>query len=309
MKPNCHPRLAPRPGRRCLAALGVLCAAVVVAGCAGASAKDRGWTIADPLWSPLPQTRSQAEVARARAVAIAHALGIPGDPSAVRRERDMMYALDYDLVEFTSAAGDRAEMRLDPETHNPLSIVRLGPPDPSEPKTVTEDAAPGRAVALAAMLGIPLPAGRPSVRWMDGIEGWEVTWTRQIDGYRVMDDGVVIDLTPSGRLKGLSVWATPSAPVPANPISAARAADLARGIATERGWTGKPQYTQDPPQMVWVRGNNFWDPAGSDAREPLLKLAWSVHFSFIAVEGDEPHQVILWFSAADGSILGGDQTA
>ncbi len=308
MKPNCHPRLA-SPGRRLLATLGVLCAALVLAGCTGASAKDRGWTIADPLWSPLPQTRSQAEVARARAVAIAHALGIPGDPSAVRRERDMMYGLDYDLVEFTSAAGDRAEMRLDPETHGPLSIVRLGAPDPSEPQIVNSANAPGRARAVASMLGLPVPDGTPAATWDDAFGAWSVTWTRTIDGKVAEGDGVTIDLTPGGTVKAVTSRVTPSAPVPANAISADRAAELARGIATERGWTGKPRYTQDQPEMVWVRGNNFWDPARSDTREPLLKLAWSVHFSFIAVEGDEPHQVILWFSAADGSILGGDQTA
>ena len=291
------------------ALLALALAALVLGACNGASAKDRGWSVQDPLWTALPQSNGQASAASARAVAVARALGIPGNPSAVRRERDLMYSVDYDLVEFVSAAGDKAVMRLHPDTNQPMMIVRLGPPDPSEPATYTEDTAPGRAREFAQVLGLPLPTEAPKVRWDDGFGTWTVTWDRLIDGHRALGDGVIIDVTPGGRFKALSATVTPSAPAPAKPIPAGRAASIAKSYAAGHGWTAKPQFTQTDPVLLWVRANNFLDPSKSDAPEPVLRLAYEVTSSFIAIEGDEPHLEVLWISATDGSLLGGTQTA
>ncbi len=288
---------------------GLLVCAALLAACTGATAKDRGWTIHDPQWSALPQSTAQATAARTRAMAIARALGIRGEPSAVRRERDMMAGIDYDLVEFLSAAGESAQMRLDPETHAPISVVRLGPPDPSESAVVNASNAAGRARAVAQSLGLPAGAEPSSVKWDDAFGAWAVSWTRSIDGHPALGDGVEVDLTRGGRVKAVTATTTPSAPAPANPIPSERAAELATAIATERAWTAKPDYARGDPELVWVRANNFWEPAKPDAPEALLRLAWSVRFSFVAIAGDEPHVIVLWFSAADGSVLGGNETA
>jgi hypothetical protein len=298
-----------RPMRTAPALLALAVAALVLGACNGASAKDRGWSVQDPLWTALPQSNGQAEAARARAVAMARALGIPGNPSAVRRERDMMNGVAYDSVEILSAAGDKAEIHLDPETHNPTMVVRFGPPDPSERAAYTEATAPGRAREFAAVLGLPLPSDAPKVRWDDGFWTWSVSWDRLIDGHRALGDGVIIDVTPGGRFKALSATVTPSAPAPTNPIPAGRAASIAKSYATDHGWTAKPRFTQTDPVLVWVRANNFLDPSKSDAPEPVLRLAYEVTSSFIAIEGDEPHLEVLWISATDGSLLGGTQTA
>ncbi len=301
--------ISPRASRTVQALLVLAVVAVVLGACNGASAKDRGWSVQDPLWTALPQSNGQAQAASARAVAVARALGIPGNPSAVRRERDMMGGVDYDAVEILSAAGDRAEIHLDPETHSPTMIVRFGPPDPSEPATYTEGTAPGRAREFAAALGLPLPSETPGVRWDDSAGSWTVTWDRLIDGHRALGDGVIIDVTPGGRFKALSATVTPSAPAPAKPIPAGRAASIAKSYAAEHGWTAKPRFTQTDPVLLWVRANNFLDPSRSDAPEPLLRLAYEVTSSFITIEGDEPHLEVLWISATDGSLLGGTQTA
>jgi hypothetical protein len=287
----------------------LLTAALLLVACTGATAQDRGWSVQDPLWTALPQSNAQAGAAQARAVAIARALGIPGAPSVVRRERDLMQSVDYDLVEFVSAAGDQAQMRLDPETHAPMAIVRLGPPDPNEPTVLAESTAPGRAREIATELGLPVPSSAPAVRWDPGLETWAVTWDRVIDGYPVQGDGVVIDLTRGGRLKDLSATVTPSAPAPARPIPPGRASEIAKSYAADRQWRSLRGFTQSDPSLTWVRANNFLDPAKSDAPEPLLRLAYAVTFSFVAVDGDEPHQVLIWISATDGALLGGDETA
>jgi hypothetical protein len=301
--------ISARPMRMAPALLALAVAALVLGACNGAAAKDRGWSVQDPLWTALPQSNGQAEAARTRAVAMARALGIPGNPSTVRRERDMMNGADYDAVEILSAAGDRAEIHLDPETHGPTMIVRFGPPDPSEPVTYTEGTAPGRAREFATVLGLPLPSEAPTVRWDDSLGTWTVSWDRLIDGHRALGDGVIIDVTPGGRFKALSATVTPSAPAPANPIPAGRAASIAKSYAADHGWSARPQFTQTDPVLVWVRANNFLDPSKSDAPEPLLRLAYEVTSSFIAIEGDEPHLEVLWISATDASLLGGTQTA
>ena len=299
-------RAAPRSG---VTAIAALLLTILLAGCGSSSAKDRGWTVQDPLWSPLPQSTAQASAAEARAVAIARALGIPGSPSAVHRERDMLRGVDYDSVEFLSAAGETTVMELNPETHAPISIVRLGPPNPGEPAVVNAASAPGRARAFAAILGLTLPDTAPQVRWQPGLDAWEVRWGRVIDGYPAVGEGTTVDLTAGGTFQAVTVSGTPAAPAPANPIPSSRASGIATAFATQRQLSTRSGFAQAAPELMWVRPNNFLDASRSDAPEPLLRLAWSVTFTYVAVAGDEPSQTVIWISAADGSLLGGTETA
>ncbi len=300
----------PRSARRAAAiSVAVLLLAVLLAGCGSSAAKDRGWSVQDPLWSALPQSTAQASAAETRAVAIARALGIPGAPSAAHRERDMLRGVDYDSVEFLSAAGDTTVMELDPETHAPISIVRLGPPNPNEPAVVNAASAPGRARAIAAILGLTLPNAAPQVRWQPGLEAWEVRWGRVIDGHPAIGEGTTVDITAGGSFQAVTVTSTPAAPAPASPIPPSRASEIATAFATQRQLTSRTGFAQSEPQLIWVRPNNFLDPSRSDAPEPVLQLAWSVTFTYVAVAGDEPSQAVIWISAADGSLLGGTETA
>ena len=283
--------------------------AVLLAGCGSSTAKDRGWSVQDPLWSALPQSTAQASAAEARAVALARALGIAGTPSAMHRERDMLRGVDYDSVEFLSAAGETTVMELDTETHAPISIVWLGAPNPGEPAVVTAASAPGRARAIAAILGLTLPDAAPQVRWQPGLEAWEVRWGRAIDGHPVIGEGTTVDLTAGGTFQSVTVTGTPAAPAPANPIPSSRASEIAAAFATQHQLATRTGFAQAAPELVWVRPNNFLDPSRSDAPEPLLQLAWSVTFTYVAVVGDEPSQAVIWISAADGSLLGGTETA
>ncbi len=295
------------PGR--VASLLVLVLPLLLAGCQASNAKDRGWTVRDPLWSPLPQSTAQASAAEARAVAIARALGIQGTPSAPTRERDMLRGVDYDRVEFLAPSGDTTVMELNPETHAPIAIVRLGPPRADGPATVTAATAPARARAIAALLGLTLPQASPSVRWQPGLEAWEITWGREIDGHPAPGEGTVIDVSASGEFQSVTVTGTPAAPAPESPVPPARAAEVARAFAVQRQIAGRPGFSQSEPELIWVRPNNFLDPSLSDAPEPLLRLAYAVTFRYEAMAGDEPHQVVLWISAADGALLGGAETA
>ncbi len=296
--------------RRTVGSLLTLLAIVSLIGsCQGSTAKDRGWSVQDPLWSALPQSSPQISAAQARAVAIAKALGIPGIPSAARRERDMQRGVDYDLIEFLSAAGDKTVVELDTETHAPISIVRLGPPDPTETAVLDAASAPGRARAIAEQLGLAIRDAAPDVRWQPGLEAWEVRWGRVLDGYPVIGDGAVVDLTVGGRFQALSVTMTRAAPAPASPIPPARAAGIASAFAAQRQLTRRPGFTKSDPALVWVRPNNFLNPSKSDAPEPILRLAYSVTFTYVTVTGEEPSQAVIWISAADGSLLGGSETA
>ena len=299
-------RAAPRG---VVTAIAGLLLTLLLAGCGSSTAKDRGWTVQDPLWSPLPQSTAQASAAEARAVAIARALGIPGAPSAAHRERDMLRGVDYDSVEFLSAAGDRTVMELDTETHDPISIVRLGPPNPGEPAVVTTASAPGRARAIAAILGLTLPDAAPQVRWQPGLDAWEVRWGRVIDGHPVFGEGTTVDITSGGSFQAVIVTSTPAAPAPASPIPSSRASEIATAFATQRQLTARTGFAQSAPELIWVRPNNFLDPSRSDAPEPVLQLAWSVTFTYVAITGEEPGQAVIWISAADGSLLGGTETA
>ncbi len=304
-----HALLHLRRSPRRTTSLLVFAIPLLIVACQASSAKDRGWTVRDPLWSALPQTTTQASAAEARAVAIARALGIPGNPSAPVRERDMLRGVDYDRVEFLAPSGDTTVMELNTETHAPIAIIRLGPPRAGEPATLTAATAPGRARAVAAILGLALPQASPSVRWQPGLEAWEVTWGREIDGHPAPGEGTVVDVTASGAFQSVTVTGTPAAPAPASPIPPDRAKEVASAFATQRQLTGRPGFSQSEPELIWVRPNNFLDPSLSDAPEPLLRLAYAVTFRYEAMAGDEPHQVVLWISAADGSLLGGAETA
>ncbi|MGC8633078.1 MAG: hypothetical protein ACP5VP_00160 [Candidatus Limnocylindrales bacterium] len=299
----------PRRGRQ-VAAIGLAALLLtVLAACNGSSARDRGWSVQDPLWSPLPQSTAQASAAEVRAMAIARALGIPGNPSRVHRERDMLRGIDYDSIEFLSAAGDQTVMELNPETHAPISIVRLGPPKASEPAVTTAASAPGRARAIAATLGLTLPSAAPQVRWQPGLDAWEVKWGRVIDGHPVVGDGTLVDITQGGSFQAVTVTSTPAAPAPASPIPASRATEIASAFAAQKGLNKRSSFAQAAPELTWVRPNNFLDPSRSDAPEPILRLAWSVTFTYVTLAGDEPSQAVIWISAADGTLLGGNETA
>ncbi len=283
--------------------------AVLLVGCGSSTAKDRGWSVQDSLWTALPQSTAQESAAETRAIAIARALGIPGSPSPAHRQRDMLRGVDYDSVEFLAGSGASAVMELDPDTHAPISIVRLGPPAPSEPAVVTSASAPVRARAIAGILGLSLPASPPQVRWQPGLDAWEVRWGRVIDGYPAIGEGTTVDLTAGGSFQAVTVTSTPAAPAPASPIPSSRASQIAAAWATQRQLTVRTGFTQSQPQLTWVRPNNFLDPSRSDAPEPLLQLAWSVTFTYVTIAGDEPSQAVIWIGAADGSLLGGTETA
>jgi hypothetical protein len=299
----------PLRGRQ-VAALGLIVLLLTaLAACTGSSARDRGWSVQDPLWSPLPQSTAQASAAELRAMAIARALGIPGNPSRVHRERDMLRGVDYDSIEFLSPAGDETVMELNPETHAPISIVRVGPPKASEPAVTTAASAPGKARAIAATLGLTLPSATPQVRWQPGLEAWEVKWGRVIDGHPVVGDGIVVDITQGGSFQAVTVTTTPAAPAPASPIPPSRASEIASGFASQQGLSKRTGFAQSAPELVWIRPNNFLDPSRSDAPEPILRLAWSVTFTYAKLAGDEPSQAVIWISAADGTLLGGNETA
>jgi len=268
-----------------------------------------GWRAGQPFVEELAQPSAEATQQRGRALALGRALRLDGAPSASVRRRDIRDAQVFDEIEFTSADGRRtAEVRLDPASGRARMIVRFDRPSTGGAVT-TSASAPGLALGFARAAAIDLPITAPAARWDGGLGTWEVTWDRIVRGAPVPGDGVTLGVFPNGEFSGLSVFESPLARAPAQPIDADRARGVALGWAADHGITAMKDLSVQAPVLQWRHPNNFADPTRSDAPDSVARLVYVVGFRYLPVGAAEPTQVDLYVDAGDGSIQGGAAAA
>ena len=105
-------------------------------------------------------------------------------------------------------------------------------------------------------------------------------------------------MTPARR------WPTPrrSPSPPSRRAAAVRA--YVRGLHLD----GLPSLAYAAPRLAWVLPNGFVDPTGT-VDPSILRLAWTVTFSYIPPGWTERHTVEIDVDAATGALIGGTETA
>ena len=79
--------------------------------------------------------------------------------------------------------------------------------------------------------------------------------------------------------------------------------------ATSRGFTSFQDFSVAPPSFEWRQANDFVEPAKPDSPEPLLRLVYAVTFSYVPRGEESPRMLVLYVDAADGTLIGGAETA
>ena len=253
---------------------------------------------------PLPATADDLARARARGLAVATALGLPGVNHRVQRLDDAFEHRTYDEVTSTDAAGHEVAItRLDLDGSVAMA-VSLGW-RPAGGPGLDGPAATNRALALARQAGLA-PAGRPSVRSSAGAGGWSVAWQRIVDGVVVRGDGLRIALWPDGALHGLTRTERPLASAPARSLDVDAARSAATSVVAARLGGSAGELRILGAERVWVAPNDTFGGARLDAPAESLRLAWAVRFEAQGTLAERLRSVEVWIDAGDGHVVGGD---
>ncbi len=288
------------------AVLGVLAVALLLGGPSGTSsgsAADR-YQAGQPaiIRSLLPPSDEQR--ARARALGLARALGIPlGRAARVEHIVDRFAGTAVDEVVTSDVRARRLGIvRIRPDGRLAMA-VRLGWHDAGGP---TIDAAHAAAAArtLAAAAGVAT-TGEPVVRpGTDG--GWRVAWPRLAAGIPVAGDGSEVTLFADGTLHGVATRERALATAPATVIDRAAAETIAgRRLATLLGRSSSAADLVGI-HLAWVAPNDTFAPGAPDAPDPVLRLAWVAEVRASAPLADTLRALELYLDAGSGALLGGD---
>ena len=303
-----------------LLAAAVVVAAVAVTGACQATRADQppgwktegppGWQVGNPVSEAVSAPPGAAVSAQARADALAKRLGLSGRARPAVRQRDLRDQRLVDEVTLEDAGGAAtAQVTFDATTEAPLLVVRLDRPAGSENGRVDDRSAPGAARTYLQKAGLIAPAGSPRASWDPGLGTWKVSWERAIDGVPVPGDGTFVDVLPGGQLGAIAVVETPAAEAPAAPITPARAREIALEWASAHGLPSFADFSASRPILEWRQANDFIEAAKPDSPEPLLRLVFAVTFSYLPQGQESPHLLVLYVDAADGSLIGGAETA
>jgi hypothetical protein len=300
-----------RPSRRLhRLAVVVACAALGLAvGMAARAETPNGRRPGEPLTSPMPISASDAATIRGRAGAVVRNLGIPGRPSAPRRTR---LALDLRVVDESEVVDGhgrtRAVIRMDGETGDLRSVVRLDWTSDANRPRVDRSAAADHARRQAGLAGLVAPGDAPSVGWDEAMDAWRVSWARRIDGYQAAGDGLTVWVYRGGQLAALKRSETPHAATPIARVSAAAAVEAARAWAVRQGRSAGDLSTAAADELVWVRPNDFLVRGGADDTDVRLHLAYRIDLT-VPTHGGEVHHIAIFVDAGSGALIAGVETA
>ncbi len=251
---------------------------------------------------------AQGAVAREAAVELAGRFGLAGTAGLPVRSADQITGALIDTVDFRLADGRLAAEVVRAADGRLERVVDLTDP-PSGPGTAVGAAgAPEAARRLVGTSGLAAPASAPVTTWDAGMDAWCVRWVRIIDGVPAPTDGLVTWVRPSGRLKALSDTRSPLADAPPQPIPAATASLAVQGYVRGLHLDALPSLVYTAPRLAWVLPNGFVDPAVT-TDPSILRLAWTVTFSYIPPGWTERHTVEIDVDAATGALIGGTETA
>lgn len=141
---------------------------------------------------------------------------------------------------------------------------------PFEGGGLTPSVAAARALRHLLRVGLEIPAGGPSVRAAAGRT--LVTWTRQVRGVPVPNDGIRVVLNGAGALVGISIEESPLAAPPARIVPGEGAVRAATGLL--------PSGTSvdESPVLAWVAPTEEGDEL--TIGRVLRRLAWCVRGEF-----------------------------
>ena len=309
----------PTATNRAVPLLAMATAALLLGACQGTRAEQPpgwrtdgppGWQVGNPVRETASAPPGAAGAAQSRADALAARLGLTGRALPGRRERDVRNERLVDEVTLANAAGERtAQLTFDAATGAPLVVARLDRPQGSDTSRLDARSAPRAARGFLQAAGLNVPAGDPQTRWDPGLGTWKVGWERTIDGIPAPGDGMFVDVLPGGQFAALAVVETPAATRPPAPISPDRAQEAAMAWATAHGLPSFPRFAVRAPFLEWRQANDFVDPAKPDSPEPLLRLVYSVSFSYLPQGEESPHLLVLYVDAGNGTLIGGAETA
>ena len=288
----------------------VACAAFGLAvGMAARADTPAGRHPGDPLTSPMPISAAEAATISGRANAVARGLAIPGRPTAPRRTR---LALDLRVVD-ESEVVDRhghthAVIRMDGETGELRSVVRLDWSSDANRPRVDRSAAATQARRQARLAGLGAPADAPSVGWDEAMDSWRVTWARRIGGYLATGDGLTVWIHRGGQLAALKRSETPHAAASSALVGPAAAVEAARVWALRQGPSTSDLSAVAADELVWVRPNDFLVRGGADDTDVGLHLAYRIDLS-MSMRGGEVHHIALFVDAGSGALIAGVETA
>ena len=267
----------------------------------------RLWTAGERATVSSPAGADLAAAVRTRAAGLEEALGL-----ATASERQVAVLDDrfhqrqlHEVTYRDSRGRPIALLRLDP-AGSLASAVRLGYRESFARGSLDRTDALARAAALAGALGIDLPSGPASARPMMNGALWAVTWGRVADGIPVVGDGVSVRLWRSGDLHSVTVSERPVAR-PRVTIPPARARELLDRllpdvVTGERRSDG----TVAAPVLQWVAANDRFRPAGADAPDAVLRLAYVFEMRFAGESAALVRSVTFWIDAETGELIGGD---
>ena len=267
----------------------------------------RLWAAGERATVTSPAADDLADAIRARAARFEGALGLTSTSSrrvAVLDDRFHQRQL-HEVVYRDRHGRPIAMVRLDPSGRL-ASAVRLGYRESFARAALDRTAALTRAAALAGALGIDLPAGSATARPMMNGTLWAVTWARTADGVPVPGDGVTVRLWGSGDLHSVTVSERPLARPDAT-ITAARARQLLDEllpelVTAERRSDG----TLASPLLQWVAANDRFRPAGADAPDLVLRLAYVFEMRFAGDSAALVRAITFWIDAETGELIGGN---
>ena len=300
-----------RPSRRLhrLAVI-VACAALGLAvGMAARADTPSGRRPGEPLSSPMTVSATDAATIRGLARAVAHGLGIPGRPTAPRRTR---LALDLRVVDESEVIDrhgrTRAVIRMDGETGELRSVVRLDWSSAANRPRVDRSTAAAEARRQAGLAGLVAPPDAPSVGWDEAMDAWRVTWARRIDGYVATGDGLAVWVYRGGQLAALKRSETPHAATPGLRFGATAAVEAALAWAVRQGRSASDLSAAAADGLVWVRPNDFLVRGGADDTDIRLHLAYRIDL-IVRTAGRVVDHVAIFVDAGSGALIAGVETA
>jgi hypothetical protein len=242
--------------------------------------------------------------AQARGQALVEALGIPAASHRAARLDDTFDHRTYDEVTSLDARGrELAISRFDLDGRVAMAVALNW--QPSRGRALDAAGAARSAAAVAGAAGLQV-AGPPDVRASAGAGGWAIRWTRSIGGVDVRGDGIRILLWPDGSFHGLSRTERPLDAGPTRTLTPAEARQRAATLAAELLGGAVDQTRVVSVEQAWVAPNDTFGPAGPDAPDEVLRLAWTVRLVTQGDLAERLRQVELWIDAGDGRLIGGD---
>lgn len=300
-----------RPSRRLhRLAVVVACAALGLAvGIAARAETPSGRRPGEPLATSMNISVADAATIRDRASDVARGLGIPGRPAAPRRTR---LALDQRIVDESEVIDRRgrthAVIRMDGETGELRSVVRLDWSQDANLPRVDRSAAPTEARRQAGLADLAVPEEAPSVDWDEAMDAWRVAWARLIDGYLATGDGLTVWVYRGGQLAALKRSETPHAAMPGSLVGAAAAVEAARAWAGRQTNSAGDLSAAAADELVWVRPNDFLVRGGADDTDVRLHLAYRVDLT-VPMPDREVHRIAIFVDAGSGALIAGVETA